>query len=272
MKRLRYLTLAFLMVTAGAKAIVIRSDVPDAKYLIPSSAFPALVDLPGEGQGTLIAQRWVVTAGHATQGYKLMKVRIDGKWRKVEHVFLYPGFKKEYETVKYAARHPGLKNWPEIKSALRSMHDIALIELERPVRDAAPVGLYTKSDELGKVVEIFGKGATGNGKVGQYPHSPHRGRLRMAYNRITRAQGQWLDYRFDCGPNALPREGVLGDGDSGGPVLIKSGGEWQLAGLSDWKHWPKGRIKYAEGVCGQEFSNSRISYYAAWIEHTIKTQ
>jgi len=81
-----------------------------------------------------------------------------------------------------------------------------------------------------------------------------------------------LDYRFDCGPNALPLEGVLGDGDSGGPVLIKSGGKWQLAGLSDWKHWPKGRTKFAEGVCGQEFSNSRISYYAAWIEHTIKTQ
>jgi len=75
------------------------------------------------------------------------------------------------------------------------MHDLALIELERPVRDAAPVRLYTKSDELGKVVEIFGKGATGNGKAGQYPHSPHRGKLRMAYNRITRAQVRFPEHR-----------------------------------------------------------------------------
>lgn len=268
--------LAFLLVTAGANAIVIRSDVPDSKYLVPASAFPALADLPMGGEGTLIAKRWVVTAAHAVQMMLDMPehryVTIGGKRRKVVRIIVYPGFEKEYDKVKRAAEYPTLKSWPAIKSAFRSMHDIALIELEQPVQDIAPVPLYTKSDELGKVVEIFGKGATGNGNVGQYLHSPHRGKLRRAFNRITHAQGQWLDYRFDCGPNALPLEGVLGDGDSGGPVLIKSDGQWQLAALSDWKHWPKGHTKFAEGVCGQEFSNSRISYYADWIENTIKSQ
>lgn len=267
-----WLALGLSLTPVIAGAIVTRPGVPDAKYLVPEDAFPALVDLPGEGQGTLIAPRWVVTAGHATQGYMLMRVRIHGKWRKVEHLFLYPGFKKEYSSFTESAEDPTLENWPALKAKLSSMYDIALIELAQPVQDVDPVPLYRKSDEQGKVAEIIGKGATGNGKVGEYPHSQHRGKLRRAYNRINRAEGQWVDYRFDCGPNALPLEGVLGDGDSGGPVLIKSGGQWRLAGVSDWKQWPHGHDNFAAGVCGQEFSNSRISYYAAWIDEVIKSQ
>ncbi|GET25549.1 hypothetical protein NT017_18780 [Prolixibacter sp. NT017] len=206
-------------------AIVIRPNVPDSRYLIPESVFPALADLLGEGQGTLIAPHWVVTAAHATQGYSLSMVRIDGKWREVSHVFLYPGFKEEYHKANQAAEHPTLENWPVIRSAMESMHNIALIELSKPVEDVEPVALYLAPDEEGKIVEIIGKGATGNGNVGEYPHSPDRGKLRRAYNRITKAHGQFLDYRFDCDPEALPLEGVLGDGDSGGPVLIQADGE-----------------------------------------------
>ncbi|HET6587079.1 MAG TPA: trypsin-like serine protease [Oleiagrimonas sp.] len=260
---------AFVLVTAGANAVVIRSDVPDSQYLVSENALPALADLPGEGQGTLIAPRWVVTAAHATQGYMLMRVRIHGEWRSVSHVFLYPGFKKDYDKVKQAAEHPSVKNWPAIKSAFESMHDIALIELAKPVEGVKPVALYRASNEQGEIVKLFGKGATGNGKVGEYPHSSHRGQLRRAYNRVTKVHKQWLDYRFDCGSKALALEGVLGDGDSGGPVLIKVDGEWELAGLADWKHWPKGHSRFVPGVCGQVFSNSRISYYANWINHVI---
>ena len=46
MKRFRYWMLAFLLVTAGANAVVIRSDVPDSKYLVSENALPALADLP----------------------------------------------------------------------------------------------------------------------------------------------------------------------------------------------------------------------------------
>lgn len=253
-----------------ACAIVIRPGVPDARYLVPEDAFPALVDLPGEGEGTLIAPRWVVTAAHATQGPMFMEVRIHGKLRKVEHIYQYPDFRKEYASFTESAKYPTVENWPTLKTKLSSMHDIALIELVQPVQDVDPVPLYRKSDEQGKVAEIIGRGATGNGEVGEYPQSQHRGKLRRAYNRIDRAEGQWVNYRFDCGPDALPLEGVLGDGDSGGPVLIKSAGRWRLAGVSDWKHWPDGHDKFAAGVCGQEFSNSRISYYAAWIDKIIQ--
>ena len=201
-----------------------------------------------------------------------MQVRINGKWRNVEHLFVYPGFKEEWASVKKASEDPTLKNWPALKSKMESMHDIALIELTEPVKDATPIPLYEEQNEQGKVAKIIGKGATGNSKVGQYPNSPHRGKLRRAYNRIISAHGQWLDYRFDCGSGAIRLEGVMGDGDSGGPLLIKSNGHWRLAGLANWKHWPEGRSKFAAGVCGQEFSNSRMSYYTKWIRDVIASQ
>jgi hypothetical protein len=263
------LCFCLLAVSTAVGAVVVRADVDDAKYRVPASAFSALVEMPGEGQGVLIAPRWVVTAAHATQGYMLMRVRIHGKWRDVAHLFLYPGFKKQFSDVRKASEHPTVQNASLLTAKFEAMHDIALIELTEPVDDVKPISLYRSSDERGKIAEIFGRGATGNGEVGEYPHSPHRGKLRRAYNRIVSAHAQWLDYVFDCGLDALPLEGVLGDGDSGGPLLIRSHAQWKLAGLSDWKHWPEGRSKFAAGVCGQRFSNSRISYYVKWISETM---
>lgn len=275
MKHARLWFLLALIAPLATQAIVIKPGVPDAKYLVPPQAFPALVDLLGEGQGVLIGKRWVVTAAHATRMMRMMpkqdhEVIIDGKRREVAAIFVYPGFSQQYQALRKMSEHPTAENKAVLMKELSAMHDIALIKLANPVEEVKPVGLYTGSDEQGKLVEIFGKGATGNGRVGEYPHSPHRGQLRRAYNRITRAHGQWLDYRFDCSVQAPPLEGVMGDGDSGGPVLIKSNGQWLLAGLTDWKHWPKGSSKFHAGVCGQVFSNSRISYYAAWIEKTME--
>lgn len=272
MKKLHFLFFALFIFPAMAHAIVIRPDVPDSSYQISDSVFPALVDLPGEGHGTLIAPQWVVTSAHSTQGYMLHQVWLGGKWRDVARVVLYPGFKEEFASVKVAAENPTLENWPLLKSAFRSMHDVALIELVEPVVDVKPVTLYRASDEQGKVVKIIGKGATGNGNVGQFEGTSHRGELRHAFNQIIYAHEQWLDYQFDCDAKALPLEGVLGDGDSGGPLLIESEGELKLAGIADWKHWPKGRTEFIAGICNQAFSYSRVSHYAKWIDGVIGLQ
>ncbi len=51
--------MALVVLSSAGGAIVVRHDVDDSKYRVPASAFPALVDMPGEGHGVVIAPQWM---------------------------------------------------------------------------------------------------------------------------------------------------------------------------------------------------------------------
>jgi hypothetical protein len=248
-----------------AGAITIRDDTPDAKYRVADAFFPALVDLPLEGHGTLIAPRWVVTAAHATVWEHIAYVTIAGTRRPVDRIVVNPGYEKP--PMKFTMGYDG--DAAPLMAALAESDDIALIHLTEPVLDVKPVPVYRDSDELGNVVEIIGKGATGNGLTGEGPNASHRGELRRAYNRIVSAEGRWLGYRFDAPPNAMPLEGVLGHGDSGGPVLMQVNGHWTLVGLADRAFWVGPLSKFKQGIYGQMFFNTRVSHYASWLDDVM---
>lgn len=272
-----HLLLALLAISATANAVVIRSDVADARYRVPASAFPALADLPGEGHGVLIAPRWVVTAAHAApmQGME-SDVSIGGVARKIERVIIHPDYRKlPDQLVKdfLASDDPS-----KVYAFLASSDDIALIELASPVTDVTPMPLYRGNKERGMTAELVGKGATGNGIDGQDPHSPHRTVLRHAFNVIVGTDARYVWYRFDSPPSTLPLEGITGSGDSGGPLLIGEGSSRQLVGLASWGKYPPdhpfwsnhapGR-SFQEGLYGEIVHGVRISSYVHWIDSVI---
>jgi len=275
--------LALLLALAAAPTIVIRPGVADTKYLVSDTAFPALADLPYEGHGVLIAPTWVVTAAHATAMMAAMPaeryVTIAGLRREVLRVVVYPGFAASAAAFDSFNNQVGLGNVAAadtlLPAALRvqaGMHDLALLELAIPVDGVKPVPLFRGGAERGRVVELYGKGATGEGSAGEAPHSPHRGLLRRAFNRVTQTDGQWLVYRFDCDSAALPLEGALGHGDSGGPALIDEHGRWMLAGIAHGMYLERGMRftyrngRFESGLCGQDFAYTRMAYFAGWID------
>jgi hypothetical protein len=266
MNRWLFLLLAALPFAAGA--IVIRDDVDDGRYRIERSDFPALADMPGEGHGVLIAPRWVLTAAHAAPMEGMgATIAINGNAYGVERVFLHPGYRRMPEALGKEAMATGSPS--RIHAFLAASDDIALIKLAAPVTDATPVALYRGSAEVTQVAVLMGKGATGNGAVGQLPDAQHRTSLRRAHNTITGGNQRYLWYRFDPPPQGLPLEGVLGSGDSGGPLVVNDHGTWQLVGLGSWiTAVPEHALE--AGFYGQMVHNVRVSRYVDWIEAVMR--
>lgn len=261
----RLFALLLLCISSTASAIVIRHDVDDSKYQVAASELSALVDMPGEGHGVLIAPQWIVTAAHTIPGGSVDEVTLNGVSRKVERLIVHPGYKKNPpEALIKQALESG--DASRVMEFLAASDDIALVKLAAPVTDVTPAGLYHGNDELGKLVKLVGKGGTGNGIDGQGPHSPHRTVLRRAFNTITDADGRWLGYVFDAGTSAHVLEGITGDGDSGGPVLIEVNGQWRLAGLASWKSVQGNAAAFRGGLYGQTTYSVRLSSYVEWIE------
>ncbi len=88
---------------------------------------------------------------------------------------------------------------------------------------------------------------------------------------MSSAQGKWLTYRFDAGPEGHRLEGAAGSGDSGGPLLIEVGGKATLAGLMSWQFATGDISDYQPGHYGQVSYLVRISHYADWIDSVMAT-
>ncbi|MCR6661885.1 MAG: trypsin-like serine protease [Luteimonas sp.] len=267
----RFLLPILLALSSSAHAIVIRDDIDDSQYRIPASEFPALVDMPGEGHGVLIAPQWVITAAHVLPMHAgPWQAVINGTPRDVERVVVHPGYARPAQELIHQALETG--EWMLAVVQIASTDDIALVKLAEPVTDVVPVALHGDDDQLGRIVKIIGKGATATGAKGHDPWGPNRTELRRAYNTITSAHGRWFCYVFDAPASALPLEGKTGSGDSGGPALIEVDGQWKLAGLAAWGFMHGDVRTTRPGLYGQFTCNVRLSHYLEWIEGAMSDQ
>lgn len=260
--RIRLILGACALATCSiASAVVTRHDVAPERYVVAATAFPQLVDMPGVGHGVLIAPDWVVTAAHTIQG-EVRAVTIAGQERAVARVVVHPGYRAMPQDM--IDRALASQDGTEAMAFLTANHDIALLRLRAPVSDVRPIPIYTGGKEMGRVVELVGKGATGTGLTGVAPESPQRGTLRRGYNRIDRVEDRWISVTFDRGRKAHRLEAMSGSGDSGGPLLLRQGGRMMLAGLTSWQNGNPD-LGQPPSRYGQGTVAVRLSHYAGWI-------
>jgi hypothetical protein len=243
-----------VVLTAGvpARAILIRPDREDAKYLELGARFPSscLIGIP-DGEGTLIAPQWLATAAHIGKEVQSAKEpvrpQIGERAYTVEKVLLHPGWKKGGR-----------------------QHDIALLKLAEPVKGVAPTPIYRARDEAGKLATIVGHGYTGTLKDGPYPKEKWDKKKRGATNHIIeiRNRPDLLMMRIQPLEKASDLQGAAGPGDSGGPAFIEVDGKVYLAGIGfatdDANH---------DGIVGNYGDRelyTRVSSYNDWIEETMR--
>lgn len=164
--------------------------------------------------------------------------------------------------------------------------DIALYRLRYPALNGAPLPLYTGSSEVGQVGFIVGFGTTGTGRSGgvNYDGLPRAGQNMIDLASSTQFHGvevgneRILAIDFDspdakssaCGsPNPLQAEYSTSFGDSGGPLLVYSGGRFRIAGITSGGLPKPGRNASSYGELA---TFTRVSPYANWIRRVMNGQ
>lgn len=240
---------AYLFLVFVFNPIVTRHDMAEEKFYADPADYHGVVqlrlqDLTGivEMEGTFIQKDWIITAAHGLNS--------------VESGQQIMIFDSPYTLVKIIV-HPDFEGFE---------NDLALIQLNRPVSSIEPSPLFIETNELGKHINIVGRGWTGTGLTGAVENDQ---KFRMATNRIDSVSTHWIKFRFDepNNPNTTEMEGVSGPGDSGGPAFIEIDGQKFLAGISS--NQINEQIGLKEGQYGVIEYYTRVSGYIQWIDEVL---
>jgi hypothetical protein len=212
--------------------VILRHDRDDADCHAGDRDWPSVVTFfGGDGGATLVAECWLLTAAHTAANLPPDHlVPIGGDEIRVTRVVAGPA-------------------------------DLALVELAEPAGVPA-IALHTERNEVGQVALLLGRGDYGNGVDG-VQGVDHR--LRCVTNRIDTADDSWLRLRFDRPPDCTELEGVCGEGDSGGPALLRSRGRLTIAGVSSWQDHDGPLGAYG---CVEHYA--RVSTHADWIATVVR--
>ncbi len=229
--------------------LILRHDVPDKAYIELAKAYPQLCHF-ADGEGTLIASQWVVTAAHVAEAikegltYESQEILCNDQSYEIEEVIVHPEFALSPASI---------------------ANDIALVKLKKPVTGVEPARLYSKQDEKGKLITVIGRGDTGTGLTGPVEMDKIN---RAGTNKVDGSDEEWIYFKFDGpdSPNTTPMEAISGPGDSGGPAFFDDGDTRYILGVSSFQDGEVG-----EGRYGVTEYYARVSAYKNWIEETIST-
>mgnify|MGYP000561554796 CR=1 FL=1 len=220
----RGIALSLLWLAGTARGIVV-SDEPNLHVVIPPSDYDGVGCMiyrgqPGGSTGVLIHPWYVLTAKH-----------ILGVGAVSDHTFRLD-------------LADGTPLFNVVERFLHPTADLAVGRLDRSAK-LSGYALYTASQELNKTGIMVGYGVSGTGLTGPDPNYP-RGTKRYGFNRIDQIQTdsngiQYLLTDFD-GPNApgpldggtlgIDKEVMFAAGDSGGPLFVKIGDTFYVAGIN----------------------------------------
>lgn len=255
--------LFILLGLSQAKAIIIRHDQLDSRYVVYAQQYPQLFYLHTRFNNkiciaTLISEQWAITAGHCTEETPLGEMMNSG----VEYSVSIDG---EDYAVEELVIHPSYKHPQQSESV-----DLALLKLDRPVEGISPIKLYHDLDEMGKVVSFVGWGFSGMGTQGGVDND---GKMRRAQNTVMNA-GKWLEFIFDdprdTNSTALPLEGIPGLGDSGGPALMQTNQGMMIMGVALGE--VDNPLAAQQGAYGSISLYERVSSHYEWVSQVIEIE
>jgi len=129
--------------------------------------------------------------------------------------------------------------------------DIALVKLERPITDTAPIALPSEPwCDADTELTVVGYGINTYEKTWWRTDGERRHGSAMTY--IVGHYEAW----------ALGRTAQLCSGDSGGPALRQVGGAFEVLGVA-------ARARHKDGKCDGLSAYTRVDAYMPWIQKTL---
>ncbi|MCX9155692.1 trypsin-like serine protease [Niveibacterium sp. 24ML] len=278
------LLLGFALPAAAILGGVPDGDAPDspARRVDPDGcASPwagAVSVLIGNGvfSGVVIADRWVLTAGHVAAGQRhspaAVRVRVP----------CGPLLASVAEVVP----HPAFAGY---KSDRINFDDLSLLRLSEPLPPDVPrYPLFERAPMRGMLLTLVGYGAGGNPREGStVPAKADTKRvgenaLDQLVQRADKVAAAYL-WDFDSSDPAASllggpglgnqREATVAGGDSGSPAFVKDGAGWALLGINTFQIQlpakpPK--ISMPPPKFGSGGGGMLVAPYAAWIRSVIE--